>query len=151
MIATARAATPAPLRALWRRYLRLRRPIRWPLTAVALVLLAVILSNLVFGGGAQSTSREFRIPPGEARTMSVDVGPGRNVTVAIRPLVGLLRPAPLAEAVIRGPTGVADATGLQARATLRFKGGFSPALYTLTLTNISPSETGRWVVEWTIR
>lgn len=137
--------------AAWRRYLRLRRVIRWPTTAAALIVLAVLASNLVFGSVARSARQEFLIPPGETESMEVQVDAGRNVDVTWEP-AGALADAPVPlDVTLTGPDLSLAGDQPAAQGRLSFKGGFTRNLYRLRLSNAGGDQTARVVVRWTIR
>lgn len=146
-----RALRPLGRSAL-RRYRRIPRLLRWPLTAVALVVLAVVLANLLFGASAREVQRDFALGPGETVAMEVRVDAGRNVEVRWQPAD---QEAPYAdatplEAELSGPDLRLATTTASPEGIFRFKGGFAVATYRVQFANNTHGAPGRFVVRWTI-
>ena len=137
------------LRPIWRAYLRVPRPIRWPVTGIVLVLAAVIVANLVFSVD-RTIERTYLIPPGELRVLEVQVEPGRNSEIRwqIGERAGDAADFPL-RATLRGPDEAQES--LAGPSAFRFKGGFTLALYTLELRNEADNANAAVEVRWTVR
>lgn len=135
-----------------RRYRRIPRLLRRPLTAVALVVVAVVLANLLFGASVQEVQRDFALAPGETVAMEVQVDAGRNVEVRWEPLD---QEAPYADAApldaeLSGPGLRLTTESAAAGGIFRFKGGFARATYRVHFANHTRDARGRFVVRWTI-
>ena len=136
-------------RPIWHAYLRVPRPIRWPLTAVGLVFAAVIVVNLTFTP-LRDVERSFLIPPGELRLLEVQVDPGRNSEVSweIGQREGDASAFPL-RARLTGPGEAQES--LSGPGLFRFKGGFTTALYVLELRNEAEDANASVAVRWVVR
>jgi hypothetical protein len=77
VIATIRGETRSWLRSAWRRYRSVPRPIRWPLTLVALLFLTVIVANLTFGAAQRTSSTTLLVPAGQTVGTTVQIDAGR--------------------------------------------------------------------------
>lgn len=137
------------LRPLWRAYLRVPRPIRWPATDVLLLFATVIVVNLAFSN-SRTVERSFLIPPGERRIVEVQVDPGRNSEVrwVIGEREGESEAFPLV-VTLRGPDE--EQVSAAGPGTFRFKGGFTTAQYRLELRNEGEDANAAVQVRWTVR
>ncbi len=131
------------LRAGWRRYRALPRPLRWPLTAAAALILAVLIANGFSAVRGGDFTEDFRIEPGQSRVSARPIAPGGTVTVSWTPLppegaggLSVTLAGPGEQQAAAGPSG-----------TLQFPVGFSPATYTLTVTNPA-ADPARVRVRW---
>ena len=144
-----RSALQTRFRALWRAYRRVPRPIRWPLTAIALVFAAVIVTNLFFSFN-RTVERTFLIPPGEFRIVEVQVDPGRGSEV--RWEIGSRDVAAAGFPLRVRLTGPDEAQeSLAGPGEFRFKGGFTTAQYRLELLNQAPEANAAVDVRWVVR
>ena len=141
----------APLWRLWRRYLRLRRIIRWPLTTVTLVLLAVIFSNLIFGSAIQREVATVEIPPGETVVTPIQIDPGRLVAVRWQ-LDPPFPDSPIPLRVrLQGPSNELPRQSQEQQGSFQFKAGFTRSRYQLALSNGSRDASARVTVRWPVR
>ncbi|PZC44172.1 MAG: hypothetical protein DK306_001934 [Chloroflexi bacterium] len=137
------------LRPLWRAYVRVPRPIRWPVTGMLLLFGAVILTNLTFGA-TRTVERTFLIPAGELRIVEVQVEAGQNSEVRweIGAREGESSAFPL-RATLLGPDE--RQVSLGGPGAFRFKGGFTTARYVLELRNEAEEANAPVQVHWTVR
>ena len=141
----------ARLRRVWRRYLRLRRIIRWPLTTVTLILLAVIFANLIFGSTIRREVATLEIPPGQTVVSPVQIDPGRLVAVRWQ-LDPPSSDSPIPLRVrLQGPSNELPRQSQEEQGSFQFKAGFTRSRYQLELSNGSRAASARVTVRWTVR
>ena len=138
--------------ALWATYVRIPRPIRWPVTTLLLIFLAVIMANVVFSG-TRAVERTYLIEPGASATLEVQVDAGQNSEVVweiVEHGPGDATNFPLL-AQLSGPTAGLPRQSEAGSGGFPFKGGFSTARYELTLTNQEETRNTTVKVRWTVR
>jgi hypothetical protein len=165
VIATIHGETRAWLRGAWRRYRRVPRPIRWPLTFVALLFLSVIVANLTFGSVQRTETATLLVPAGEtvATSAQVDAGILASVEWAVigaDPSAALSGVGPLT-ARITGPSSELPPSERALAGRFDFKNGFTRNSYQLQLRNDAigddvpatdePLPALRVEVTWTLR
>ena len=152
MIAESRRRTQAGARALWAAYVRVPRPIRWPLTALLLVFLGVIAANLVFDT-SRAVERTYLIAPGASATLQVQVDAGRNSEVTweiVEREPGDATAFPL-QARLSGPAAGLPRQSAAGSGRFPFKAGFTRDQFELVLTNLAETRHAPVEVRWTVR
>ena len=140
-------------RAAWRRYRAVPGLLRWPLTALAAVILIVIVTNLLFGSLQQVATRELVVPAGESRTMSLQIAPGRNVAVRWQPTDPARDDADLVKLLgtLTGPGFERTTPAPLEAGGFDFKAGFAAGRYTLRLENPGARDSLPVEIRWRVR
>ena len=141
------------LRVLWHGYRRILRWLRWPATAVALLILAVIAANLLGSASRSVVEDVFVIEPGDSTAMRVAIDVGRETEVRweLGNYAGETRDRFPLTASVTGPADPITHNEAAGLGLFRFKGGFMRSDFVLQIENRHATETLSVAVRWTIR